>query len=119
MLSADIMLTCKVQDAAAILEYNIIEPPPAQLRNITVGHILFATVAVGFTKLLRINAHFESLRWPAGALRRGLASSLMIVIKTEYPPAGATALLAAFRPQVERLGWYLLPLIMPSTALTY
>lgn len=42
----------------------------------------------------------------------------MTVTKTIYPPAGATALLAAVDPQVEHLGWFLLPLIILSAALT-
>ena len=42
----------------------------------------------------------------------------MTVTKTIYPPAGATALLAAVDPQVEHLGWYMLPLILLSTTLT-
>ena len=41
----------------------------------------------------------------------------MTVTSTVYPPAGATALLAAVDPQVENLGWYLLPLVLLSTAL--
>lgn len=42
----------------------------------------------------------------------------MTVTNTTYPPAGATALLAAVDPQVERLGWYLLPLVVLSSVLT-
>ena len=42
----------------------------------------------------------------------------MTVTNSVYPPAGATALLAAVDPQVERLGWYLLPLVLLSTSLT-
>lgn len=42
----------------------------------------------------------------------------MTVSKTVYPPAGATALLAAVDPQVEKLGWFLLPLVLLSAALT-
>ena len=42
----------------------------------------------------------------------------MTVTKTVYPPAGATALLAAVDPQVERLGWYLVPLVLLSAAIT-
>ncbi len=42
----------------------------------------------------------------------------MTVTTTVYPPAGATAVLAAVDPQVENLGWYLLPLVLLSTALT-
>ena len=96
-----------------------ITPSIRRSLSLETSHILSATVAVGFTKLLKINAPFESLRWLAGALRRGLASALMIFINTVYPAAGATSLLVAVDPQVERLGWYLLPLILPSRALTY
>ena len=53
----------------------------------------------------------------AGALACGLASAAMTLTKTIHPPAGATALLAAVDPQVEPLGWYLLPLVLLSTAL--
>ena len=42
----------------------------------------------------------------------------MTLTKTIYPPAGATALLASVDPQVETLGWYLLPLVFLSSALT-
>lgn len=42
----------------------------------------------------------------------------MTITKTVYPPAGATALLAAMDPQVEQLGWFLLPLVILSAALT-
>ncbi len=41
----------------------------------------------------------------------------MTLTKTIYPPAGATALLASVDPQVEALGWYLIPLVLLSTAL--
>ena len=42
----------------------------------------------------------------------------MTITNTVYPPAGATALLAAVDPQVEKLGWYLLPLVLLSATLT-
>ena len=41
----------------------------------------------------------------------------MTLTKTIHPPAGATALLAATDPQVVRLGWYLLPVVLLCTAL--
>ena len=41
----------------------------------------------------------------------------MTVTNSVYPPAGATALLAAVDTQVESLGWYLLPLILLSATL--
>lgn len=48
----------------------------------------------------------------------GLASAAMVLTKTVHPPAGATALLAAVDPNVSRLGWYLLPLVLLSVVLT-
>ena len=106
------------QGAAAVLEYNAIESPLAQPRNSIIGHILAALVGIGVTKLFSLNPNFENLRWLAGAFACGLASALMTVTKTIYPPAGATALLAAVDPQVQHLGWYLLPLVCLSAALT-
>ena len=38
--------------------------------------------------------------------------------KTVYPPAGATALLAAVDPTLSDLGWYLLPLVLLCAVLT-
>ncbi|MCJ1458912.1 hypothetical protein MMC28_009288 [Mycoblastus sanguinarius] len=106
------------QGAAAILEYNTIESPLAQPRNTIIGHFLAALVGICITKLFMLNPNFESLRWLAAALACGLASAIMTVTKTVYPPAGATALLAAVDPQVQRLGWFLLPLVLLSTAVT-
>ena len=42
----------------------------------------------------------------------------MTLTKTVYPPAGATALLVAVDPNVEKLGWYLIPLVLLSSAVT-
>ena len=42
----------------------------------------------------------------------------MVFAKAVYPPAGATALLAAVDPTVSQLGWYLLPVVLLSAALT-
>ena len=74
-------------------------------------------IGISVTKLFSLNPNFENLRWVAGALACGLASAAMTLTKTIHPPAGATALLAAVDPQVEPLGWYLLPLVLLSTAL--
>ena len=108
--------TC--QGAAAILEYNTIESPLAQPRNMIIGHFLSAVIGISITKLFSLNPNLENLRWVAGALACALASAAMTLTKTIHPPAGATALLAAVDPQVEQLGWYLLPLLLLSTALT-
>ncbi|OCT49420.1 HPP family protein [Cladophialophora carrionii] len=105
--------------AAAILEYNTIESPLAQPRNLILGHFLSALVGVGITKLfLHLPPdRFEDLRWVAGALSVGLASILMSFSKTIHPPAGATALLAATNLEIQNLGWWLLPLVLLASML--
>ena len=42
----------------------------------------------------------------------------MVFAKAVYPPAGATALLAAVDPTICDLGWYLLPIVLLSAVLT-
>ncbi|EXJ77983.1 hypothetical protein A1O3_09142 [Capronia epimyces CBS 606.96] len=100
--------------AAAILEYNAIESPLSQPRNMVVGHILSATVAVGITKLFALLPpdRFDNLRWLAGALAVGTANLVMSITKTVHPPAGATALLAATSVDIRVLGWWLVPLVL-------
>ncbi|KAK5946467.1 hypothetical protein PMZ80_000610 [Knufia obscura] len=105
--------------AAAILEYNAIESPLSQPRNLIMGHFLSAVIGVGITKLFHLlpEARFEDLRWLAGALSVGIASTVMGVTKTVHPPAGATALLAATTPEMTVLGWWLLPLVLLACCL--
>ncbi|KIW64890.1 hypothetical protein PV04_07194 [Phialophora macrospora] len=105
--------------AAAILEYNTIESPLAQPRNLVLGHFFSAVVGVGITKLfLHLPPdRFEDLRWLAGALAVGVASVVMSFTKTIHPPAGATALLAATNLEIQVLGWWLLPLVLLASML--
>jgi len=105
--------------AAAILEYNAIESPLSQPRNLILGHFLSACIGVGITKLFRLlpEARFEDLRWLAGALAVGVASTVMGITKTVHPPAGATALLAATTPEITEIGWWLLPLVLLAGSL--
>ena len=105
--------------AAAILEYNTIESPLAQPRNLILGHFLSAAVGVGITKLFLLlpGQRFEDLRWIAGALAVGVASVLMSFTKTIHPPAGATALLAASNLEIQEMGWWLLPLVLLASML--
>lgn len=105
--------------AAAILEYNAIESPLSQPRNLVLGHLLSAAVGVGITKLFRLlpEARFEDLRWLAGALSVGCASTVMGMTKTVHPPAGATALLAATSADITDLGWWLLALVVLAAML--
>ena len=105
------------QGAAAILEYNAIGSPFSQPRNTILGHFLSAVIGISVTKLFSLNPNFEDLRWVAGALACGLASAAMTLTNTIHPPAGATALLAAVDTTIGHLGWYLIPLVLLSTAL--
>lgn len=105
--------------AAAILEYNAIESPLSQPRNLILGHFLSAVIGVGITKLFQLlpEAQFEDLRWLAGALSVGAVSAAMSFTKTVHPPAGATALLAATNSDVTILGWWLVPLVLLASSL--
>lgn len=101
----------------AVLQYNFIESPLAQPRNSVLGHFLAALVGVCVTELFKLNSNFEKLRWLSGALACGLASAAMVFAKAVYPPAGATALLAAIDPTISALGWYFLPIVLLSALL--
>ncbi|KAH6709355.1 HPP family-domain-containing protein [Leptodontidium sp. MPI-SDFR-AT-0119] len=103
--------------AAAILEYNTIDSPLSQPRNALLGQVFSSVIGVGITKLFKLNPDFENLRWVAGALSVGLASAAMGITKTIHPPAGATALLASTSPEIEKIGWMLVPLIILGTTL--
>ncbi|KEF63391.1 uncharacterized protein A1O9_01368 [Exophiala aquamarina CBS 119918] len=105
--------------AAAILEYNSIESPLAQPRNLVFGHFFSAVVAVSITKLFEhLPPHrFEDLRWLSGAISVAVASLIMSATKTVHPPAGATALLASTSVEIQVLGWWLLPLVLLAAML--
>ena len=47
----------------------------------------------------------------------GAASAVMILTKTVHPPGGATALLAAILPNVTKLGWYFVPMVLLDSVL--
>ncbi|RMZ81184.1 hypothetical protein DV737_g2679, partial [Chaetothyriales sp. CBS 132003] len=106
--------------AAAILEYNTIESPLAQPRNLIFGQLLSAVVGVGITKLFELlpATRFEELQWLAGALAVSTASLVMSVTKTVHPPAGATALLAATTAEIKQLGWWVVALCLLGSMLT-
>jgi len=105
--------------AAAILEYNSIESPLAQPRNLIFGHFFSATVAVSIVKLFEHlpPQRFDDLRWLSGAISVAVASIIMSATKTVHPPAGATALLASTSVEIQVLGWWLLPLVLLAAML--
>ncbi|KAF2841442.1 HPP family protein [Patellaria atrata CBS 101060] len=103
--------------AAAILDYNAIASPLAQPRNSVIGHILAALTGVSVTKLISLSPHFQELRWMTAAAACALASVVMGATNTTYPPGGATAVLAAFDPQVTELGWLFVGLVAVASLL--
>jgi hypothetical protein len=105
------------QGAAAILHYNTITSPLAQPRNAIISQLLASVLGVSITKLFQLSPHFQSLRFVAGALAVGLTSVVMGITNTIHPPAGATALLAATSPDIEKLGWFLIPLVLIGSTL--
>ena len=115
----DYIIDVRYQGASAVLCYGAIEAPLAQPRALVVGHFISAVVAVCIVKLFGLVGpeRFDELRWLAGSLSTAVAIVVMQITKTTHPPAGATALLAAVDPDVHRLSWYLLPVILLSSTL--
>lgn len=105
------------QGATAILDYHTIQSPLAQPRSSILGHAGSAIVGVGITKLFMLRDDFESLRWIAGAVSCAAASSVMGITNTVHPPGGATALLAAVDPNIGKLGWYFVALVVLGSLL--
>ncbi|RMD42138.1 hypothetical protein DV735_g2990, partial [Chaetothyriales sp. CBS 134920] len=105
--------------AAAILEYNTIESPLAQPRNLILGQVLSAAEGVGIAKLFQLlpASRFNELEWVAGALAVGIASLVMSVTKTVHPPAGATALITVTTAEVRQLGWWAVALALLGSLL--
>ncbi|QSZ29727.1 hypothetical protein DSL72_004244 [Monilinia vaccinii-corymbosi] len=103
--------------AAAILEFNTIDSPLSQPRNAVLGQLFASIIGVAISKFFELNADFENLRWLAGALSVGVSSAVMGLTNTIHPPAGATALLAATSPEITKIGWYLIPLVVLGSVL--
>ena len=71
---------------------------------------------MGIVKLFSLNPHAEAFPELEGALACALATFLMVLTQTLYPPAGATAFMAA-TPAVAELGWCLIPVVLLGSAL--
>lgn len=103
--------------ASAVLEYNAIRSPLGQPRNALLGHTFSAIIGVAITKLFLYHSEFEKIRWIAGAISCGIASSVMLLTGTVHPPGGASAVLAATSPDITDMGWYFVGLVMWGTTL--
>ncbi|KIJ70017.1 hypothetical protein HYDPIDRAFT_73506, partial [Hydnomerulius pinastri MD-312] len=105
--------------ASAVLVYGAIETPLAQPRALLGGHFISALLGICISKLFRLLPpdRYLDLQWLAGSLAVSVAIVAMQVTKTTHPPAGATALLAAVNQEVVDMSWYLLPVVLLSSAL--
>lgn len=101
--------------AAAVLQFCAIESPLAQPRNAVLGQLIAAVIGTGITKLFDLNQSATAYPELAGALACGLTTAIMVLTHTVHPPAGATALVAVMSSN--RLGWFLIPVMMLSCAL--
>ncbi|KAJ2933357.1 hypothetical protein H1R20_g3730, partial [Candolleomyces eurysporus] len=106
--------------ATAVLLYGAIESPLSQPRPVLGGHLVGAFVGIVITKLfllLPTEQRFDELCWLAGSLCCALAIVLMQMTGTMHPPAGATALLAAVSPDIRRIGWLYLPVVLLASSI--
>ncbi|KAJ5482552.1 hypothetical protein N7475_001364 [Penicillium sp. IBT 31633x] len=89
--------------ASAVLVFGAIEAPLAQPRALVFGHFFSALIGICITKLFSLmpdQERFESL-----------------LDSYHPPPAGATALLPATSPEIWRLSWYFLPVVLLSSTM--
>lgn len=91
--------------------------PLGQPRNALLGHTFSALIGVGISKLFQYHSDYESIKWIAGAVGCGIASSVMLLTNTVHPPGGASAVLAATEPTITAMGWYFVGLVMWGSAL--
>ncbi|PHH90085.1 hypothetical protein CDD83_4567 [Cordyceps sp. RAO-2017] len=108
--------------ASAVLCFGVIESPLAQPRALLGGHLISAVVGIVVAIAFRITGLRDEdptprLSWLASSLATAVALVLMLATKTTHPPAGATALLPITSPPINRLGWYLLPVVLLSSSL--
>lgn len=106
--------------ATAILLYGAIESPLSQPRPVVGGHLIGALTGVAITKLfllLPTEERYDELSWLAGSICCAVALVFMQMTGTMHPPAGATALLAASSPDIRRIGWLYIPVVLLASSI--
>jgi hypothetical protein len=113
--------------ASAVLVFGVIEAPLAQPRNVMIGQVVSAALAISITKLWVLghpdyadhlsNTGFYTPSFINGALCMSLALLAQILLGSTHPPGGATALAAATDPVIVTLSWRFIPIVMASSAL--
>lgn len=105
-----------------MLCYALPEAPLAQPRAVLGGHFFSALTGIIIARIFQLNNLQDDesprrLAWLAATLASSVAIVVMQATKTIHPPAGATALLPITTPAVNRLNWYLLPVVLLSSVL--
>ncbi|TEB27929.1 HPP-domain-containing protein [Coprinellus micaceus] len=106
--------------ATVILLYGAIESPLSQPRPVVLGHVVGAVTGVCITKLFALlptEERYDELSWLAGSLCCALALVFMQMTGTMHPPAGATALLAAISPDIRKIGWLYIPVVLLAASI--
>lgn len=113
--------------ASSVLIYAVPISPLSQPRCFVGGQFLSALVGVCIAKLfnlagsptynIMLTDRSTSIVWIAGALATALSITVMSITGTIHPPGGATAVLCATNPEVSRLGWKVLPVVLLSSVL--
>ncbi|MCO5549686.1 hypothetical protein L7F22_003159 [Adiantum nelumboides] len=113
--------------ASSVLIYAVPASPLSQPRCFVGGQFLSALIGVCITKLfnlagsptynIMLTDRSNSVVWVTGALATALSITLMLITGTIHPPGGATAVLCATNPEVSRLGWKVLPVVLLSSVL--
>jgi len=102
-----------------VLCYGAIDSPVAQPRALVFGHFFSALIGICIAKLFHLlpDERYNQLEWLAASLSTSVAIVIMQMTKTVHPPAGATALLPATDSLIFAMSWYLLPVVLLSSAL--
>ena len=113
--------------ASAVLLFGVPESSLAQPRNLIIGHMMSAIIAIAITRLWLItnpgytdhlnNQYFYAPSFVNGALCMSLALLGQMVLRSVHPPGGATALAAATDPTVVALSWHYLSVVLASALL--
>ncbi|KAK1227157.1 hypothetical protein PQX77_009791 [Marasmius sp. AFHP31] len=126
--------------ASAVLIYGAIDAALAQPRCLFGGHFVGALIGVAITKLFLLlpsEERYEELAWLSGSIACATAIVVMQITGTTHPPGGAdgrfsttecvkltsywgltgaTAFLASTSPEIRKIGWYYIPVILLTSS---
>jgi len=108
--------------ASAVLCFDKIESPFAQPPALIGGHFVSGLVGIIISKILYGSSTLEDgayseYTWVGASFATAFAILAMQLTRTTHPPAGATALLPILDKTVNKLSWYLLPILLLSSSL--